>query len=78
MTENYPSGFLVTLYGTAHCQKTLYYRNVLDERRVAYRFADMLLLTQRQRKQSFIDTFNSSINLNFNYKEMVEAINNKR
>lgn len=29
-------------------------------------------------QQSFIDTFNSSINLNFNYKEMVEAINNKR
>ncbi len=41
MTEDHPSGFLVTLYGTAHCQKTLYYRNVLDERRVAYRFADV-------------------------------------
>ena len=31
----------------------------------------------KEDQQSFIDTFNNSIDINFNYKEMVEAINNK-
>ena len=31
----------VILYGTAHCKKTSYYCDVLDKRRVNYRFADV-------------------------------------